>query len=80
MSALFFSRARASWAGTRGQKNSDLSSYLSHLKRYWSGNLNLAMKLKNKIYKFIKKFGRWPWADQQNKLRQFLPIAIFYIK
>ena len=78
---IFFSRPRAGWAGARGQKNSDLSSYLSHMTRYRSEIWNLGPKLQNKIKIFYKKkFGRWPWADGRNWLCPFWPVSTFFIK
>ena len=49
----FFSRPRAGWAW--GQKNSDLSSYLSYLTKYRSEISKLGLKLQNKIKIFYKK-------------------------
>ena len=51
------------WAGAEGQKNTHLSSYLSHLTRYWFEDWNLSQKLKNKIKNICKNIGWWPWAD-----------------
>ena len=50
---IFFSRPRAGWAGAGGQKNSDLSRYLSYLTRYRSEIWNLGLKLQNKIKIFF---------------------------
>ena len=50
-------------ARPEGQKNTDLSSYLSHLTSYWSENENLSIEIKTKLKSVIKNFGQWPRAD-----------------
>ena len=78
---FFFSRPRAGWAGAGGQKNSDLSSYLSHLTRYRSEIWNLGSKLQNKIKIFYKKIsadGRGPTAETD--YAHFGPYQRFALK
>ena len=72
----FFPRLRAGWAG--GQKNSDLSSYLSYLTRYRSEILNLGLKLQIKIKILKKKIsvdGRGPTA--KTDYANFSPYQLF---
>ena len=70
---FFFPRPRAGWAGAGGQKNSDLSRYLSHLTRYRSEIWNLGPKLQNKIKIFYKKFR--PMADGRGPKLTMLILA-----
>ena len=49
-----------------GMKNSELSSYLGHLTRYWSDNVNLGLKLKSKVKKFYKQVLAYGWGGGSN--------------
>ena len=59
----FFFSGKGQLRQGQGQKNTDLSSFLSHLTRNWSENWNLSLKLKNQIKKFYLKMALGWLAD-----------------